>query len=101
MSKSKPAFHKNFTRDTTLLLQQLWPVCMEDGLMSIVPKNPHRPSVVDYVHKGTIEIWENDEAVEYIRREFIKFSQKKPREALLFLKRFEAGKKPLEKIWRR
>ena len=101
MARSKPVFHKNFTRDTTLLLQQLWPICMEDGLMEIVPKNPYRPSVVDYLHNGTCEIWENDQAVAYIRKKFIKFSLKKPREALRFLKRFKDKKKPLEKIWRR
>lgn len=101
MVRKKPVFHKNFTRDTSLILQQLWPICMEDDLIEIVPKNPYRPSVVDYLHNGTCEIWENDQAVNYIRKEFIKFSLKQPREALVLLKRFEEKKKPLEKIWRR
>lgn len=101
MSKEKLIFHKNYTRDTIMILQQLWPMSMEEGLGEIVPKNPYRPSVVDYLRNGSCEIWENDKAVDYIKREFVKFSQEKPREALLFLKRFEAKNKPLEKIWRR
>ncbi len=101
MTKGKLVFHKNFTRDTALILQQLWPICMEDGLMEIVPQNPHRPSVVDYIHNGTCEIWENDRAVDYIRREFIRFSQEKPRAALAMLARFEREKKALRKIWQR
>ncbi|MFA5023648.1 MAG: PEP-utilizing enzyme [Patescibacteria group bacterium] len=101
MATKKIVFHKNFTRDTTLLLQQLWPICMEDGLMEIVPRNPYRPSVVDHMHNGTIEIWENDRAVDYIKKQFIKFSRKNPREALRFLERFKAKNKPLADIWRR
>lgn len=101
MDGKKLIFHKNFTRDTIMILQQLWPMSMEEGLGEIVPKNPYRPSVVDYLRHGSCEIWENDKAVDYIRREFIKFSQEKPRAALSFLERFEAKNKPLEKIWRR
>jgi phosphohistidine swiveling domain-containing protein len=101
MPKKSLVFHKNFIRDTIMILQQLWPLSMEEGLGEIVPKNPHRPSVVDYLRNGSCEIWENDAAVNYIKDQFTKFSLSKPREALRFLDRFEEKNKPLEKIWRR
>jgi len=84
-----------------MILQQLWPISMEEGLSEIVPKNPFRPSVVDYLYHGSCEIWENDESVKYIKDQFAKFSQAQPQAALHFLQRFVDKKEPLEKVWQR
>ncbi len=101
MAKRRIVFHKNFTRDTSLILQQLWPLCMEDGLKELAPPNPHRPAVIDYINQGTCEIWENDEAVAFIRRRFRSYCRKQPQRASAFLKDYAKQVEAMERIWKK
>jgi len=101
MPKDGLIFHKNFTRDTTLLLQQLWPATMEEGVEELGIINRYRPAVVDYINNGTCEIWENDQAVRLLKKQFIKYSRTRPRATLAFLKRFAQEAKKMEPVWRR
>ncbi len=97
----KIIFRKNFTRNTTLILQQLWPVVMEEGIEELKITNPYRPTVVDYINQGTCEIWENDFAVAFIARKFIEYCQKEPQQALLFLQSYQRKIKKMETIWQK
>lgn len=101
MKKDRIIFHKNFTRDTTLLLQQLWPVTMEEGIKEFGIVNKYTPTIIDYINNGTCEIWENDQAVSFIQKQFIKYCQKEPLKALSFLESYEGKVKGMEPVWRR
>lgn len=53
-------FEKEYTRDTTLLIQQSWYDVVAYAFEKKCDiKNPHLPPVVHYMNDGVIEIWEN------------------------------------------
>lgn len=101
VKSKKIIFRKNFTRNTTLIIQQLWSVVTEEGVKELKVIHPYRPTVVDYINQGTCEIWENDLAVAFFARKFIEYCQKEPQQALLFLQSYERKINKMEPIWQK
>ena len=98
--KSKHIFQKIYTRDTTLIIQQLWSR-LHNGLSQFNIRVKESPAVVDYINNGVIEVWENVSAVRHIKKELVKFCRLHPKKAFSFLKEYEKTLRRLDKIWKR
>jgi phosphohistidine swiveling domain-containing protein len=63
----KIIFEKNYTRDTSLFLQDIWGRNQSVEVLELIgKKNPHLPGIIHYVNKGSVEIWEHNEATEWL-----------------------------------
>ena len=93
-------FVKNYTRDTALIMQQLWRLTLEDGVLQLGIKQKYAPVVVNFIKDGVCEIWENRLAISHIKREFASFCKQEPARALAFLRWFRRGLRELEPVWK-
>ncbi|EKD43747.1 MAG: hypothetical protein ACD_72C00141G0001, partial [uncultured bacterium] len=101
MSK-KITFVKNYTRDTTLIIQEMW----FKKLGEIIEENLkndcliHFPVIgIDYINDGVIEIWENEHAINFIIDKLIKKSFEKTDNLLKKLINFEQEVEKLKLLW--
>ncbi|MEK6963092.1 MAG: PEP/pyruvate-binding domain-containing protein [Nanoarchaeota archaeon] len=68
---------KTYTRDTTLLIQQAWAKSCTKGFLRIMgKKNPYSPTIIHYLNDGTIELWENPQAIEWIKETILERNKK-------------------------
>ena len=98
--KNKNVFQKTYTRDTTLVIQQLW-VNVYNNLEQFGFRISSSPVVVDYINNGIIEIWENISEINNVKKKLINFCRRHPRRALALLNSYEREIKKLEKVWQR
>jgi phosphohistidine swiveling domain-containing protein len=56
-------FHKEFTRDNNIVLQEIWDAGYEYDFDDV--RNPFSPTQINYVNDGVVEIWENVEALRW------------------------------------
>lgn len=70
------SFKKNYTRDSSVIIQQAYFNVMGRGVESFGWHNPHLPAVVHYVHDGVIEVWENEKATQWLVDELYKENSK-------------------------
>lgn len=102
MKVSPVIFRKNYTRDTTLLIQELWPLSMEKGIEKLGIKSRFSPVVVDFINHGTVEIWENEKAVKDIKDKFAVLCKKEPEKAVALLRDYQSGlKKDIYPVWQK
>ncbi len=60
-------FEKNYTRDTTIIIQQIWAQEFSRGFREKMGwENPHAPTLIHFVNQGSIEIWDNPLATKWI-----------------------------------
>lgn len=70
-------FEKNYTRDTTLIMQQLWAQELSLGFAEKRGlKNPYAPIIIHYLIEGSVEIWENAEAISWLRAQLLEINTK-------------------------
>ena len=94
---TKILFQKNYTRDNTLLIQQLWFEALSTTLGDTINiAKPSSLTTVDYINDGVIEIWENKEALRFIKTELVKKSLENPSFLVRYLKDYE---KKLKTLW--
>ncbi|CAN5747129.1 hypothetical protein BH11PAT2_BH11PAT2_01230 [soil metagenome] len=72
-------FKKSYSRDTTLFMQELW----AKGLIELPAtkfgwKNPYLPLVAHYVNDGVVEIWEHQEAIDWLLDRLLQENMKGP-----------------------
>ena len=61
-------FEKAYTRDVSLILQETWYYGQQHGLdVFLEKKNPCAPFNVYYMNEGAIEVWENVEALQWLK----------------------------------
>ncbi len=100
--KTKTIFEKNYTRDTTLIIQELWLLAHENGIYKRLQiKCEYLPFGIDYMNNGAIEIWENSKSLKYIKDELIKKTYSDKKKILNLLKNFEKEHEFLEKFWKK
>jgi phosphohistidine swiveling domain-containing protein len=69
-------FEKQYTRDTSIIIQQLWQELLSNGFDEFGWRNPYVPSAVDVTSGGAVEVWQNREATEWIQNQFLSENQK-------------------------
>jgi phosphohistidine swiveling domain-containing protein len=91
-------FQKTYTRDTTLIMQQLWGEALKQAVNEFgLIKTPH--VLVDYINNGVIEVWENSEVIESIKLGLVKFCNDFPDKANDLLDNYVKELSELEKMW--
>lgn len=102
MPTDKIKLVKNYTRDTTLIIQELWFKHLQNIITQrfAVGSGGVAPLIgVDYITNGTIEIWENDEAINWIKDHLVKESYTKTGKVLAELKLYEVELASLQELW--
>ncbi|MEK7556393.1 MAG: PEP-utilizing enzyme [Patescibacteria group bacterium] len=74
----KISFHKTYTRDTSAIIQQAWFTALDKDTSNLDWKNPSWPPVIDYIHDGVIEIWENTAATQWFIDRLLKENTTNP-----------------------
>ncbi len=93
---------KNYTRDTTLVLQQIWLGTMVKSAKKYLGLDLSFPLVgVDYLHDGAIEIWENAQAIQLIKDAIVRQCKNNPSSITKILKRYEGELKNFQAIWQK
>lgn len=94
-------FQKSYTRDTTLIIQQLWFKALGFGVTEKLSiKHSFLPVGIDYIRNGAIEIWENVEAKKFIKNALIQKSLTDSKHLKEFLLAYESGLNDFENIWK-
>lgn len=69
---TKLIFKNSYTRDTTVLIQQIWAQQLAKGVQERKGwSNPYLPFIVHYMINGTIEIWDNEKAVAWFQEKLL------------------------------
>lgn len=93
-------FQKSYTRDTTLIIQQLWFRTLTGGIDARLGiKHSFSPFGINYINSGAIEIWENVEAKNFIKEKLIDKSISDTKFLKDFLLSYEQGLKNFERVW--
>lgn len=67
LANQKIEFEKVYTRDTTIIMQELWGYTCTEGIREKFGiENPHRPAIIHYMNDGSIEIWENTTSTKFL-----------------------------------
>ncbi len=91
---------KNYTRDTTLVLQGIWLSTMVPSTQNILQvKLPFKLVGVDYMSEGAIEVWENAEAIQIIKESIVDLYRKNPRALANNLQQYNRELVSLQLIW--
>ena len=66
MEKGKIKFHKAYTRDTSLIMQESWYKAITEGAEELFGKaNLHIPPTIYFMNDGVIEVWENTASTQW------------------------------------
>lgn len=95
-------FKKSYTRDTTLIIQQLWFKALTVGAKQRFGIDASSKGLfgVDYINDGAIEIWENNSAKAFIKENLAKKSFTENKVILEFLNEYEAKLADFGPIWK-
>ena len=102
MSKLKThyTFTKEWTREYPILTQWIWyqhiTHCLDDYLGKT---NPYQPVIIDYVHDGLIEIFENRKALQWFKDQLLQLNKKNKNFLKDTLKKYKIINNKLKKIY--
>ena len=95
-------FEKNYSRDTTLFMQELFARGLAVGLQERLGwDNPYLPYCAHFVNNGVVEIWEHKKAFEWFFDKLLKENKKGPKFLTKLLKDYEEVVVQLKKINRK
>ncbi len=97
----KTIFQKSYTRDTTLIIQQLWFKGLTNNLSQELGINhPYSPFGIDFVNDGVIEVWESVEARKIIKLKLVKKSHTHKAFLLKLLQEYQSELRKFTRIWK-
>ncbi len=89
-------FNKSYTRDTCILIQQIWARELSIGIAQKKGwKNPYLPMIIHYMRNGTVEIWDNALARDWYMEKLLEENTENPE---IILKSIDEYKTQLVKI---
>jgi phosphohistidine swiveling domain-containing protein len=96
----KAVFTKSYTRDTTLIIQEIWLNALSKGVKEKFNiDHGISPVGIDYIHNGSIEVWESKDAVDFIKKELVSDSVKKTKIFLDFIADYEKALEKFAATW--
>lgn len=96
----KIIFQKSYTRDTTLVIQQIWHHALVGGIKDNFGIVCPAPLIsVDYINNGVIEIWENKKALDFIKKKLVLGIINKPKFFLDFIADYEKALERFAQSW--
>ena len=98
----KQIFEKNYTRDTTILIQQIWAQQLSGGIAEKkLWHNPFLPIVIHYMIDGTIEVWDKVEAVNWLKEKLLEQNVSNPGDLRQSLNQYKTQLLNIQKYWMR
>lgn len=98
---NKIIFEKIYTRDTTYIMQELWASGCSQGIEKEFGwKNPYLPGIIHYMNQGSIEIWENLKATEWLEDIVLKENKNDPKFIDKILKKYRAKLEIIHALWK-
>ena len=91
---------KGYTRDTTLLLQQLFPLMVSRELPEVGWKNPYGIASIHHMSGGVSEIWENVGFLEWFRKLLLAENKKGVGFYQIQESKYVDGMNELQKYWK-
>ena len=91
----------SYTRDTTLIIQQLWFKAQVKGIKQLGINNPYKEIGVDYISDGAIEIWENKDAIEYTKKALVNLCSTENDMITEFITGYERALSKLNDYWKK
>jgi phosphoenolpyruvate synthase/pyruvate phosphate dikinase len=96
------AFSKIYTRDTTYIMQELWAIGCSQGVEKEFGwRDPYLPGMVHYMNQGSIEIWENLRATEWLEDQILKKNIEDSAFIDVILKKYRAKLKIIHGLWKK
>jgi phosphohistidine swiveling domain-containing protein len=96
-AKEKIKLVKSYTRDSSLIIQEMWLKALSQGLVGFSDVASSSVLVgLDYLHDGVIEVWENEKAIGQIKKNLVAMCKKDPQKIKDFFKRYGEGVKKLQ-----
>ncbi|MEN9582680.1 MAG: hypothetical protein RL641_634 [Candidatus Parcubacteria bacterium] len=93
-------FNKNYTRDTSILIQQIWARELSRGISEKKGwVNPFLPVIVHYMVDGTVEIWDNQEAITWLMDKLLAENLSNPEILLASIDRYKERLGEIKKFW--
>lgn len=93
-------FEKNYTRDTSILIQQIWAQQLSRGIAKNKSwHNPFLPIIVHYIIDGTIEIWDNQQAVNWLKEKLLEQNLNDPENLRVSLNEYKEQCLKIKKYW--
>ncbi len=71
-------FEKQYTRDTSVTVQQGWFTVLDAGIEVLGWMNPYKPAVIHFMNDGATEIWEHREATAWLLDRLLQENTKNP-----------------------
>ncbi len=96
----KIVFQKNYTRDTSLVVQKLWFKAHDKAINDFL-KSKKEIFGIDHLNNGSIEIWENADLLKKLKSILVKKSFQSKNKIFSILNRTKIEMKEFEKLWKR
>jgi phosphohistidine swiveling domain-containing protein len=95
-------FEKNYTRDTTIIIQQIWAQELSFGLAEKKNiKNPYLPVIIHYILDGSIEIWDNAQATLWLTSTLLELNNKNDTQLKADIQRYLEVLAEIKTYWAR
>ncbi len=102
MASNKIIFEKNYTRDITLIIEQIWLEVLVLGVkQELQIEHAHLPVGVGFINQGAIEVWENRAAIRFINNKLVEKSLTETQAMIDYLTRYEKSLERFYPIWKR
>ncbi|MCD4704534.1 hypothetical protein K8R66_00475 [bacterium] len=93
----KQKFIKEYTRDNSLIIQEIW---YQAHLLDIDGnQNPNFPPIIFYLVDGVVEIWHNHQAIQWYQNQLLKKNQSDPDFFSQAMTKYYSILKELQKYW--
>lgn len=96
---STPQFEKKYTRDFSAIMAEAWYLSLQ-RLVKEAGWGPFaQPFMIQYLHDGLVEYWENSVASEWLSEKLLQENTKNPDFFVTRMRNYEACLRDLEKYW--
>lgn len=92
-------YEKLFTRDTSLVVFEVWYDAFTKGTVDLFGKNPVATPIIDYMCNGLVDIYENKMAMQWFKDQLLEWSSVNEKSCLQAMKKYESGIKSLSDIY--
>lgn len=98
---SKIILEKEYTRDTTIIMQEAWGICCGTYIKELLGKgNPYRPGIIHYMNQGSIEIWENKKSTQWLMDAILEMNISDPSLLPRIMERYEETIQDIKVYWK-
>ncbi|MFA6227009.1 MAG: PEP-utilizing enzyme [Candidatus Paceibacterota bacterium] len=97
---NKYIFEKSYTRDTTILIQQIWAQQLSRGIKEKLGwQNPFLPIIIHHMIDGVVEVWDNQFATQWLKDKLLEQNLGNPDLLKTSLNEYRAQLSIIKEYW--